>query len=298
MERETLVTLLIMTSGGLMLQLLGAWPARGAECPDPAALERQAWRALCRPVAPVLVIAAWLIGWALTQPDPVRNPLDPGVVVWLWLPFGLLFARASTRAAWALVRELPECGVSTIGFLRPLVVFSPFLARQLDEPLIRAALAHEHAHAHHRDPLRIWGAQVITDLQWPWPQAQRRLTAWLAALELARDEEARREGIDGPDLAAAVLASVRFLGGLSAPQLATLGGTQLAHARLFGDETSLRHRVSRLLAPLPAMPDEAAGKLFGVQRLIVLLLPLLLAAMLLGAVFGQRIMQPLLGLTS
>jgi hypothetical protein len=297
MERETLVTLLIMMSGGLMLQLLGAWPVRAASCADPAALERQAWRALCRPVAPVLVIAAWLVGWALTEPDPVRDPLDPGVVVWLWLPFGLLFARASVRAAWALVRELPEC-VSTIGFLRPLVVFSPFLARQLDEPVLRAALAHERAHARHRDPLRIWVAQVITDLQWPWPQAQRRLTAWLAALELARDEEARCEGIDGSDLAEAVLASARFLGELPAPQLTTLGGTQLAHARLIGDETSLRHRVSQLLAPLPAMPDEVTEKLFGLQRMIVLVLPLLLAAMLLGAVSGQRIMQPLLGLTS
>lgn len=298
MERETLVTLLIMMSGGLMVQLLGPWPARGASYAEPAALERQAWRALCRPVAPVLVIAAWLVGWAFTEPDPVRNPLDPGVVVWLWLPFGLLFARAFARAAWALVRELPECGVSTIGFVRPLVMFSPFLARQLDEPLIRAALAHEHAHAHHRDPLRIWVAQVITDLQWPWPQAERRLSAWLAALELARDEEARRGGIGGADLAAAVLASVRFLGELPAPQRATLGGTQLAHARLIGDETSLRHRVSRLLAPLPAMPEEVVGNLFGPRRMIVLLLPLLLAAMLLGAVFGQRIMQPLLGLTS
>lgn len=298
MERETLVTLLLMMSAGLMLQVLGAWPARGPSRADPAALERQAWRALCRPVAPVLVIAAWLVGWALTEPDPVRNPLDPGVVVWLWLPFGLLFARACARAAWALVRALPECGVSTIGLLRPLVVFSPFLARRLDEPLIRASLAHEHAHAHHRDPLRIWVAQVVTDLQWPWPQAQRRLTAWLAALELARDEEARREGIDGPDLAAAVLASVRFLDELSAPQRATLVGTQLVHARLIGDQSSLRHRVSRLLAPLPIVPPQTAGKLFGPRRMIVLLLPLLLAAMLLGVVYGQRIMQPLLGLTS
>ncbi len=297
MERETLVSLLLMMSGGALLQLLGAWPVRAAACADPAALERQAWRALCRPVGPVLVIAAWLVGWALTEPDPVRDPLDPGAGVWVWLPFGVRVARAFARAAWALMRELPE-GVSTIGFLRPVVVFSPFLARQLSEPVLRAALAHERAHARHRDPLRIWLAQLITDLQWPWPQAQRRLTAWLAALELARDEEARYEGIDGSDLAEAVLASVRFLGEQPAPELTALGGTHLAHARLIGDETSLRHRVSRLLAPLPAMTGEATEKLFDLQRTIALVLPLLLAAMLLGAVYGQRIMQPLLGLTA
>jgi hypothetical protein len=248
-------------------------------------------------VGPVLVIAAWLVGWALTEPDPVRDPLDPGVVVWLWLPFGVLFARAFARAAWALMRQLPEC-VSTIGLLRPVVVFSPFLARKLAEPVLRAALAHERAHARHRDPLRIWLAQFITDLQWPWPQAQRRLTAWLAALELARDEEARYEGIDGSVLAEAVLASVRFLGEQPAPELNALGGTHLAHARLIGDETSLRHRVSRLLAPLPAMTDESTEKLFGLKRMIARVLPLLLTAMLLGAVYGQRIMQPLLGLTA
>ncbi len=298
MGRETLVTLLIMICGGLLLQLLAAWPSGGTADVDPAALERQAWLALCRPVAPVLTIVAWLIGWALLEPDPVRDPLDPAVVLWLWLPFGLLFARAAARATWSLVRQLPECGVSTFGLLQPQVVFSPFLARRLDEPVIHAALAHERAHARHRDPLRIWAAQLITDLQWPWPQAQRRLTRWLEALELARDEEARRAGIEGTDLAAAVLASMRFIGELPAKQRMRLAGTQFVHARLIGDEQTLRHRISRLLAPLPVLSGAVPRKLIGLRRTLWLLTPLFLAAMLLGVVYGQRIMQPLLGLTS
>ncbi len=298
MGRETLVTLLIMICGGLLLQLLAAWPSGVAADADPAALERQAWLALCRPVAFVLMSMSWLIGWALIEPDPVRDPLDPGVVLLLWLPFGLLFARAAVRAAWSLVREFPECGVSTFGLLQPRVVFSPFLARRLDEPEIRAALAHERAHARHRDPLRIWAAQIITDLQWPWPQAQRRLFHWLEALELARDEEARREGIAGTDLAAAVLASMRFIGELPAKQQTRLAGTQLVHARLIGNEKTLRHRVSRLLAPLPVPSGAVPLKLIGLRRTLLLLTPLMLAAMLLGVVYGQRIMQPLLGLTS
>lgn len=293
MERETLVTLLIMMSAGLILQLLAGWlPGRTAGA-DPAARERQAWRALCRPVAPVLLSAAWLVGWALVEPDPVRDRLDPGVVVCLWLPFGLLFARAGARAGWTLVRKLPEAGVSTFGFLQPQVVFPPFLARQLDEPVIFAALAHEHAHARHRDPLRIWLAQLITDLQWPWPQAQRRLSVWLAALELARDEEARRRGVAGTDLAAAVLASVRYLRELTPRERTGLGGTQLAHARLVGDGQVLQRRLSRLLAPLPAGEPGSVG----LRRTLVLLIPLLLTAVLLGAFYGQLIMQPLLGLT-
>jgi hypothetical protein len=297
MGREILLTLLLTMSGGLILQVLAGWPPGGTAGEDPAALERQAWLALCRPLLPVLVIAAWLLGWWLTQPDPVRDPLDPLVVVALWLPFGLLFARAAVRAAWALVRELPECGVSTVGFLQPQVVFSPFLARQLDEPAIRAALAHEHAHAHHRDPLRIWLAQLITDLQWPWPQAQRRLTAWLAALELARDEEARREGVEGADLAAAVLASVRYLGGLAPRQRVAVGGTQLAHAKLLGEGQALQHRVSRLLGPLSAAADAGSAERCGLRRLVMPVIALLLAAALVGLVYGQVIMRPLLALT-
>ena len=297
MGREILLTLLITMSGGLIVQLLAGWPAGVRAGADPAARERQAWIGLCRPVVPVLVMVAWLIGWALREPDPVRDPLNPAVLVCLSLPFGVLFARAGVRAVWALMRELPECGVSTCGFLQPQVVFSPFLARQLEEPVIRAALAHERAHARHRDPLRIWLAQLITDLQWPWPQAQRRLTAWLTALELARDEEARHAGVEGADLAAAVLASVRYLGELAPPQRAAFGGTQLAHARLLGEGQALQQRVQRLLAPMPAAAALARAGRRGLRRLLMPMIPLLLTALLLGAVYGQTIMRPLLALS-
>lgn len=296
MGREILLSLLIMTFSGLILQLLAPWPLRATRNADPVALERRAWRALCRPVAPVLVCMAWLIGWALLEPDPVRDALDPLVVGCLWLPFGLVFARAGVRAAWALVRELPECGVSTFGFLQPQVVFSPFLARQLEEPVIRAALAHERAHARHRDPLRIWFAQLVTDLQWPWPQAQRRLCAWFAALELARDQEARGEGAEGTDLAAAVLASVRYLGQLTSAERTGLGGTQLAHARLVGDGQLLQERVSGLLAPNRPASTGASG-MFGLRRMLVMLVPLVLVAVVLGLVYGQAVMRPLLAMT-
>lgn len=296
MERETLVTLLIMSCGGLILQLLAPWPQRPLSGADPAARERQAWRALCRPAAPILLCVAWFIGWALREPDPVRDPLDPYVIVLLWLPFAVLFGRAAVRALWSLLREPPECGVSTFGLLQPQVAFSPFLARQLDEPVIHAALAHERAHARHRDPLRIWLAQLITDLQWPWPQAQRRLDTWLAALELARDEEARRAGVEGTDLAAAMLASVRYVSNLTPCQRMSLGGTQCVHARLVGDPQSLRGRVSQLLAPLAPEPEAAAAS--ALRRPLVRTLVVLLAVMALGAVFGQLIIRPLLALTT
>ena len=298
MERETLLTMLLMIFGGCALQLLANWPGTLPAAADADTLERAAWIDVCVPALPMLLIASWLAGWALTQPDPVRDPLDPLVLIALWTPFGLLFLRALLRAAWALVREPPECGVSTIGLMTPRVLFSPFLARQLDEPVLRAALAHERAHGRHRDPLRIWVAQLITDLQWPWPQARRRFDAWLEALEWARDDEARRNGTEGPDLAAAVLASVRFLRAPPQPEHALLAGTHVAHANLLGDGQTLKRRVARLLAPPPRAACAKSHRVFGVAAGAAAWIPLVLVILLLGMLYGAPIMRPLLGLTA
>lgn len=299
MERETLLCLLMMLLGGLALQPFVWWPSAGAPDRPPAALERSRWRRLWYPIVPTLVVAAWLCGWALREPDPVRDPLGVWVLLAAWLPFGLVFARAVARAAWSLVRPPIDCGIATVGLIQPQVTFPPFLAKQLDDGVIRAALAHEQAHATHRDPLRIWLAQLATDLQWPWPWAGRRLEAWLEALELARDEEARAGGADGADLAEAVLASVRYLERHAPRRTGTLlQGTQVAHARLIGDSRALRGRVTRMLAPL--LPQSAAepASLTGLGRAGTLLIPLLLTALILGALYGERLMRPLLGLTS
>jgi len=299
MERESLLSILIVLLGGLALQPFVWWPIGGTAQLPPARLERRSWRRLWYPVVPALGVAAGLCGWALREPDPVRDPLDPWVLLACWLPFGLVFARAAARAVWSLLRTPIDCGVSTVGLIQPQVVFSPFLARQLEDGVVRAALAHERAHAIHRDPLRIWLAQLITDLQWPWPWAGRRLEAWLEALELARDDEARAEGADGADLAAAVLGSVRYLERIAAPRPALkTTGTQLAHARLIGDPGALRTRVSRLLAPLAPETRGASARLGRLERVGVMLVPLLLTAMLLGAVYGERLMRPLLGMTA
>lgn len=297
MERETLLAILIMLLGGLWLQLIAARPMAHLSGSSSRQLERRCWHALWYPLAPVVIVAAWLCGWALMEPDPVRDPLDPLVVSLLALPFVLLFGRAAARAVWALLRHPPECGVSTVGLLQPQVVFSPFLAKQLEDRVISAALAHEHAHARHRDPLRIWLAQLVTDLQWPWPAAQQRLHAWLEALELARDEEARTRGADGADLAAAVLASVRFMQVIPSARRAALSGTQWAHARLIGDSRALEQRVSYMLAPHPhgaRVDDRQARRLIS---LVVIFTAVLAGALVLGIVYGEGIVHRLLGLT-
>ena len=187
MGRETLLTLLLLLFGGLAAQPLSLLPRKPPPEEAPCIAERRAWIALWLPVLPTMLAAAWLCGWALREPDPVHARFDHGLVIAASLPFAWIALRAALRAAWVLLlpdpADLPIC---TVGILRPRILFSPFLARALDEEQIRAAWAHEQAHVRHLDPLRIWLAQIATDLQWPWPQAPRRLQRWLRILECAR----------------------------------------------------------------------------------------------------------------
>jgi beta-lactamase regulating signal transducer with metallopeptidase domain len=163
-------------------------------------------------------------------------------------------------------------------------LFSPYLAKALDDRTIEAALAHERAHARHRDPLRIWLAQLAIDLQWPWPQAHKRFRLWIVALELARDEEARASGVDGSDLATAILASARLGRQAILP----------ANAALISDPSTLRERISRLLEPLSL----EAPRTYSVTWTALVAIPVLLGAIGFGSVFGERIVGTLLRLSA
>jgi hypothetical protein len=169
--------------------------------------------------------------------------------------------------------------------LKPHIVFAPQLAKRLDDRAIEAALAHERAHVRHRDPLRIWAAQFVTDLQWPWGSAQRRFTSWLAALEEARDDEARAAGVEGADLAAALVGSLRF----QSAKCCTGG------VGLIGQPQVVQARIARLLRPLPdAVPPRDSSRIV-IAALLVLTLVL---AMGLGVACGERVIRPLLALSS
>jgi beta-lactamase regulating signal transducer with metallopeptidase domain len=171
-----------------------------------------------------------------------------------------------------------------VGLLRPRIVVAPELAKALDEHALRAALAHERTHVRHRDPLRIWLAQFVTDLQWPWTPARRRFTGWLAALEYARDDEARAAGIEGADLAAAVIGSLRF-------QI----GTAAAAATLIGQPEVLPARIARLLRPLPEhLPERRPPYLIVAGGLLMVWL----VAIVLGLFCGERLVDSLLAMSS
>ncbi len=291
MGRETLLTVLTLLFGGLVLQPFALLPGRAPLPAAPRIAERRAWLRLWLPVLPVLVVGACLCGWALREPDPVRARFDHGMVVGACVPFAVLALRAALRATWVLVREPVELPICTAGLWRPRVLFNPYLARTFDEAQIHAALEHERAHARHRDPLRIWLAQLATDLQWPWPRAQRRFEAWLEILEHARDDEARRHGASGTDLAAALVATARKA--RAAPRTdrgrGWLAGTEPA---LLGDPRAFARRIERLLAPLP--DDAAAEAATGLSQPAALALVgvALCTALALGAAFGNDVLHP------
>src|SRR5260370_22607155 len=191
MEGECFLSILVALLGGTMMLACGWWPARDGDVPSARQLERLRWRHIWLPLVPALIVAAWLCGWALVEPDPTPEKVSI-LVIMASVPFALLlFGRAFIPAVWSLLRAEGDVFTATVGLWRPWILFSPYLAKALDDRTIEAALAHERAHARHRDPLRIWLAQFATDLQWPWPQAQARFRHWILALQLSRVDEAR-----------------------------------------------------------------------------------------------------------
>jgi BlaR1 peptidase M56 len=283
MERESFLSILVAVLGGTMILACGWWPARDGDGASARHLERLRWKQIWLPLVPALIVAAWLCGWALAEPDPTPERASM-LLILASVPFALLFGRAAIRAGWSLVRDEGEVVTATVGLLRPWVLFSPYLAKALDDRTIEAALAHERAHARHRDPLRIWLAQLATDLQWPWPQAQKRFGLWILALELARDEEARASGVDGSDLATAILASARLGRQAILP----------ANAALISDSSTLKERIFRLLEPLRLDPPRTHTMTWTA----VVAIPVLLGSIGLGSVFGEQIVRTLLRLTA
>jgi BlaR1 peptidase M56 len=237
-------------------------------------LEARSWRRIWWTLLPAGIALATMFGWALQEPSVTDELLLPTAAL-IAAPIGLVWLRCAVRACVALRRPRDLPPLATVGLLRPRVVVGEDLRGALDPAALVAALAHERVHVRHRDPLRIWLAQIATDLQWPSPSARRRFEHWLGALELARDEEARLDGAPGEDLAAAVVAVARM------PRR-PLGA---AMAGLTGAETSLASRVHRLLEPVP--PDRG-------RRSIVLLaavIAVLVASTAIGAAYGDYVLR-------
>ncbi len=280
MDREVVLVVLAAVGCGGALALAACCPPIGLTLESGRVLEQRAWRQLWRPFGPALLLLAGLCGWALVEPATAERV--PACLMYGAVPFMTVLVRAAWRGARTLRQTAEHVDVGVVGLWHPRIVVSNRAATALDARALAAALAHERAHARHRDPVRIWAANVAADLMWPWPAGGRRLRLWAGALELARDEEARLgepgAGVAGADLAAAVLGCLRLDGPRTATGAASLGG----------DASFLQERVGRLLGPVPMAAPLPSNRAFW----CVALLSMLLAAFA-GCAFGEHIVRML-----
>ncbi len=278
MDRELVLGVLVLLVAGPAILAAGAWPTsapREEACAR--SLERWLWLRLLAPLVPALLVLSALLGWALVEPEQAEAV--PPAILALALPLAGVWLRGIARSVRAIrISRVEGVPAGTHALLKPRAFLSPELTGALDPEACHAALEHEQAHVRHRDPLRIWVAQLVTDLQWPLPAPRRRFEAWLEALELARDEEARLHGADGPALASAIVAALR----LAAP----VGRA----ASLTGTGTALRERVARLLSPLPL--DRGVGNRRAL--LLVLVVGGASGAFCFGLAFGEGVVGALL----
>ncbi len=264
MDRELLLLVVALAASGPWLLWTGRRGTDDTAVPSARDLERRRWRALWRPFVPLAFVAALLAGWALQEPAAAEQPSRWLAV--LAVPGAALAFRAAIRAVRSLSLPPAEHATGTVGVLRPAVRIAPALQARLDGPALAAVNAHEAAHVRHRDPLRIWLARLATDLQ-AGTAAKSRLSAWLTALELARDEEARDHGASGIALGEAILAAARL------PRVG---------AAVAGPDADLSERIERLLQPVPAQAADHAKAWW------VALLPL---AALGGVAYGEPLLR-------
>lgn len=260
-----------------------AWPATWALAALPTAapssarlLERVLWWRLCSPlVIPALIISC-VCGWVLVEPPDSRTA--PSLILVLAVPLAIVWTRALVRATWSLAKG-PAGPAFTSGLFRPRIWVGRELASQLDRAAVDAVLEHERAHVRHLDPLRIWLGQLAADLQWPLQSPAIQLVQWRRALELARDEEARRRGIDGADLAQAILVAAQLHAG------------DVGVATLLDGNAALELRIRRLLAPLPVLQERSLSERWALHFLALAVV----VATVSGAVLGRSFVVSVFG---
>lgn len=245
-----------------------------------------AWWHLVLPVVAGGLVVAFVVGWALQESNPADERVGALVGALAVLSIGVVL-RALGRAAKALrlVNHAP-LPIGTVGILRPRVVVSEDFRQEVSQEVLNAALAHERAHARHRDPVRIWLAQLAADLQWPIAAGSRRFANWVLALEAARDDEAVSRGTDAGDLAEAILVAARL-------QRSNAVGVSASAA---GAGEAISWRVRRLLSstPLTTVPRHV-HKTWAPWAPSVLAGLLVLVAIRLGVTYGDAVLRALPG---
>jgi hypothetical protein len=277
-DRELLLGLLVLVVAGPLFWICGTLPLRSPLRPSGIASEATRWRALWLPAVLPLLAVAGLLSWAFHEPEDAEAVAPLRILI--AGPAALVWMRALVRASRSLLRARHPGPAATVGLVRPRVLLDPNFALKLDAEAQKAAVEHELAHARHHDPLRLFLARLVTDLQWPIPAASRRFKDWCQALELARDEEARLNGADAAALAEAIVTCAKLARNETA-----------AFATLGGDGEALAVRIGRLLDDDVAAHDASSERRGLVGALLSIALLLSVAA---GALAGEEVVRLLL----
>jgi len=119
MERECFLTILLALTTGVTVLVCGWWPLRYVKESGALSLERFRWKHVWVPLIPATIVAGWLCGCALVEPDPVPEA-PPAFAILAGVPFALLLARAVIRAGWSLIRDDGDSSIATVEIMRLL----------------------------------------------------------------------------------------------------------------------------------------------------------------------------------
>lgn len=236
-------------------------------------------------VASVLLIGlVFLPAWLAHEPsatDEVASPLLLLLAAISLLPFasglvsgGRMLLRTRERlAAWrrrALGRSTDaapcevlevsgaEVAVCVGGYFRPTIYASTDVVDALEPAEFKAVLAHESAHAHARDPLRLLWMASCPDFLRAFGQDEDWRREFARACEFAADESACRRGPDAAlDLATGLLkvARLRLFPDSSAT---ALSGVAVSSA--FASREDIETRVRALLEDVEPEPPHRGSR--------------------------------------
>ncbi len=142
------------------------------------------------------------------------------------------------------------------GLGTPHLVVSTGAVAILDERQLRAGIAHELAHARHRDPQLGWLLMATRTLCFFSPASQFIARSAVEDLERRADDEAVAATGDRFGMAGALvrLFTAEHAGGQISRSAGDAGIGRLASSLDLGRTAAVEHRCRRLLSPRPALP--------------------------------------------
>ncbi|WP_027409835.1 M56 family metallopeptidase [Anoxybacteroides tepidamans] len=160
-----------------------------------------------------------------------------------------------------LVIESSEFIALTIGFIKPKIVISTFVAKRFSDEELRAILLHEQFHLLHRDPLKLMLVKIVSDQVGYVPLLKRLAQYYNISRELLADGYAMRRGKNNTAIGA-VLLKVAKMGE---------GGSFSEGAAHFA-QSSINYRILQMIDPNKSISIPIVTKKSFVLSVVLLLI--------------------------